>query len=116
MRIGSDGNNSVAVTSWDGYNSLGDGRIDYQFPFVDLNSSRPDLPPNQHGEGQGRRPEEVETKYRSRARVLLVSYMRSGSTFTGDIFQSVPGVFYLYEPLLYVNDDDYMSQEKRLVR
>ncbi|GFS09361.1 carbohydrate sulfotransferase [Elysia marginata] len=51
-----------------------------------------------------------------RARVLLMSYMRSGSTFTGDIFQSSPAVFYLYEPLIYVNDDDYIAPSHRPAR
>ena len=49
----------------------------------------------------------------ARARVLLMSYMRSGSTFTGDIFQSSSAVFYLYEPLIYVNDDDNMVPSER---
>ncbi|XP_033731562.1 carbohydrate sulfotransferase 5-like [Pecten maximus] len=31
--------------------------------------------------------------------VLLLSYLRSGSTLTADILQQVPGVFYAYEPL-----------------
>lgn len=51
-----------------------------------------------------------------RARVLLMSYMRSGSTFTGDIFQSSPVVFYLYEPLIYVNDDDHIVPSERPAR
>ena len=36
--------------------------------------------------------------------LLLLSYMRSGSSFVGDIFHHTPNVFYIYEPLdpLYV--------------
>ncbi|XP_069122578.1 carbohydrate sulfotransferase 1-like [Argopecten irradians] len=43
--------------------------------------------------------------------VLLLTYLRSGSTLTADIIQQVPGVFYAYEPLKrYVaNDTGYLS-------
>lgn len=30
--------------------------------------------------------------------VLILTYMRSGSSLTGDILQHSPGAFYLYEP------------------
>lgn len=30
--------------------------------------------------------------------ILLVTYMRSGSSLTGDILQHSPGAFYAYEP------------------
>ncbi|ESO87741.1 hypothetical protein LOTGIDRAFT_166330 [Lottia gigantea] len=32
-------------------------------------------------------------------KILIVAYMRSGSTFTGSIIQSHPDVFYIFEPL-----------------
>ena len=39
------------------------------------------------------------TNIRSRAHiVLIVSYMRSGSTLTADIMQHFPGAFYVFEP------------------
>ena len=31
--------------------------------------------------------------------VIVVTYMRSGSSLTGDILQQSPGAFYIYEPL-----------------
>ena len=31
--------------------------------------------------------------------VVIVTYMRSGSSLTGDILQQSPGAFYVYEPL-----------------
>lgn len=31
--------------------------------------------------------------------VVILTYMRSGSTFTGDIIQRNPDVFYVFEPL-----------------
>ena len=34
--------------------------------------------------------------------VIILTYMRSGSSLTGDILQQAPGVFYLYEPLHYL--------------
>ncbi|XP_035825707.1 carbohydrate sulfotransferase 1 [Aplysia californica] len=37
-------------------------------------------------------------------RVIVHSYMRSGSTLCGDILQASPDVFYIYEPLLYLFD------------
>ena len=33
--------------------------------------------------------------------VIVVAYMRSGSSLTGDILQQSPGAFYVYEPLHY---------------
>ncbi|OWF40162.1 uncharacterized protein LOC110464142 [Mizuhopecten yessoensis] len=38
-------------------------------------------------------------KEESHTHVLLLTYLRSGSTLTADIIQQVPGVFYTYEPL-----------------
>lgn len=34
-------------------------------------------------------------------RILIVTTWRSGSTFLGEIFHSLPGVFYSYEPMYY---------------
>ena len=31
--------------------------------------------------------------------VIVLTYMRSGSSLTGDILQHAPGAFYIYEPL-----------------
>ncbi|KAK0043309.1 carbohydrate sulfotransferase 5, partial [Biomphalaria pfeifferi] len=39
-----------------------------------------------------------------RTKVIVLSYMRSGSTFCGDLVQAHPDVFYVYEPLLYLWD------------
>jgi len=30
--------------------------------------------------------------------IVLLTYMRSGSSLTGDILQQAPGVFYIFEP------------------
>ena len=35
--------------------------------------------------------------------VVIVTYMRSGSSLTGDILQQSPDVFYVYEPLQAFN-------------
>ncbi|XP_021362401.1 carbohydrate sulfotransferase 1-like isoform X2 [Mizuhopecten yessoensis] len=37
--------------------------------------------------------------------VLIFTYMRSGSTLTGDILQHHPGSFYVFEPLRYIDED-----------
>ncbi|XP_069100947.1 carbohydrate sulfotransferase 4-like isoform X2 [Argopecten irradians] len=34
--------------------------------------------------------------------ILIVSYMRSGSTFTSDVIASYPSSYYIFEPLIYV--------------
>lgn len=36
--------------------------------------------------------------------VLIVAYMRTGSTLTGSIFQEYPGTFYAFEPIRAVFD------------
>ncbi|GFO44749.1 carbohydrate sulfotransferase [Plakobranchus ocellatus] len=82
-----------------------------QLHFIHFNESNPGLLSSR---SQGGPP--IGDGNQPRAKVLLMSYMRSGSTFTGDIFQSLPEVFYLYEPLLYVNDDDYMGPRERMIR
>ena len=38
----------------------------------------------------------------ARRNILVVAHSRSGTTFTGDIFNHHPDVFYMYEPLLTV--------------
>ncbi|GFS13639.1 carbohydrate sulfotransferase [Elysia marginata] len=43
-------------------------------------------------------------RLKPRLKILIVSYMRSGSTLCGNILQAHPGVFYVYEPLLYLWD------------
>lgn len=37
-----------------------------------------------------------------KAKIIILSYPRSGSSFLGDIFNHHPGVFYLFEPLITV--------------
>jgi len=39
--------------------------------------------------------------------VLILTYMRSGSTFTADILQQAPDVFYVYEPFKAVAMDGF---------
>lgn len=41
-------------------------------------------------------------------RIIIITTWRTGSTFLGDIFEMVPGMFYHYEPLA-----DYKSQQIR---
>lgn len=42
--------------------------------------------------------------------ILLVTYLRSGSTFTADLIQQASDVFYLYEPLKpYVRGQHYFT-------
>lgn len=49
--------------------------------------------------GNGEQTTSSSVNIRSRAHiVLIVSYMRSGSTLTGDIMQHFPGAFYVFEP------------------
>lgn len=47
-----------------------------------------------------------------RAPILLLTYLRSGSTFTADVIQQSPDVFYLYEPLKAFTDQFYFTQSK----
>ncbi|XP_005103643.1 carbohydrate sulfotransferase 6 [Aplysia californica] len=51
-----------------------------------------------------------------RKKVIVMSYMRSGSTFTGDLFQFSPDVFYFYEPLLYMSDMDEVPRNLHVRR
>ncbi|XP_070178775.1 carbohydrate sulfotransferase 4-like isoform X2 [Littorina saxatilis] len=44
-----------------------------------------------------------------KVKVIILTYMRSGSTFTGDLFNHHPSVFYLYEPLWML---DFHFKEK----
>ncbi|XP_071113113.1 carbohydrate sulfotransferase 1-like isoform X2 [Haliotis cracherodii] len=46
---------------------------------------------------------------KAHTKVILLTYMRSGSTFTGDILSAHPDVFYFFEPL------HFLSQEKHTV-
>ena len=36
--------------------------------------------------------------------VIILTYMRSGSSLTGDILQHSPGAFYVFEPLHYLGN------------
>ncbi|XP_061193407.1 carbohydrate sulfotransferase 4-like [Saccostrea echinata] len=42
------------------------------------------------------------TRRRNIPLTLIVSMMRSGSTFTGDVFRSLPNSLYLFEPMQYL--------------
>ncbi|XP_076455611.1 carbohydrate sulfotransferase 1-like [Babylonia areolata] len=42
---------------------------------------------------------EVSTKSDIQAKVIIVTYMRSGSSFTGDLFSHNRKTFYVFEPL-----------------
>ncbi|XP_021366746.1 uncharacterized protein LOC110459039 isoform X2 [Mizuhopecten yessoensis] len=45
--------------------------------------------------------------------VLLMTYMRSGSTFLGDIVQQLPSVLYSYEPLRrYMEKGYYLTRDR----
>nr|XP_022291966.1 carbohydrate sulfotransferase 1-like [Crassostrea virginica] len=44
--------------------------------------------------------------------ILLLTYMRSGSSFTADVIQQSPDVFYLYEPLKAFTNQFYYTQSK----
>ncbi|KAH9509347.1 hypothetical protein Btru_046819 [Bulinus truncatus] len=48
-----------------------------------------------------------------RVKVIVLSYMRSGSTLCGDLLQAHPDVFYVYEPLLYLWDYYVPKKDKR---
>ena len=41
--------------------------------------------------------------------VLLVTYMRSGSSWLGSITSKAPGTFYLWEPLMHLIDEGYIT-------
>lgn len=51
--------------------------------------------------------------------VLIVSMMRSGTTFTGEVFRSYPDSLYLFEPMQYLsgnvgyNNITYMNGTQR---
>lgn len=47
-------------------------------------------------------------------RILIVSTWRTGSSFLGEVIQSVPGVFYSYEPLHYF--DHHPGSKQDLIR
>ncbi|XP_012944711.1 carbohydrate sulfotransferase 4 [Aplysia californica] len=52
------------------------------------------------GDGQ------VDPGRTNKSKLILLSYMRSGSTYTGSLLALSPDVFYYFEPLLYTHDDD----------
>ncbi|XP_071114899.1 carbohydrate sulfotransferase 1-like [Haliotis cracherodii] len=43
--------------------------------------------------------QETEAQIHTDTRVILLTYMRSGSTFTSELFQTHPDVFFMFEPL-----------------
>jgi hypothetical protein len=47
-------------------------------------------------------------------RILIVTTWRSGSTFLGDLIKSAPGVFYSFEPLLYL--DNHPGSKTELIQ
>ena len=54
--------------------------------------------------------------------VLIVAYMRTGSTFLGGIFKQYPKLFYLFEPIRHIYETvksnrgvEYINGAKRLV-
>ncbi|XP_048240529.1 carbohydrate sulfotransferase 4-like isoform X2 [Haliotis rufescens] len=54
---------------------------------------------------------------KARTKVILLTYMRSGSTFTGDILSKHPDVFYFFEPLHFLVQEthtvfDYLRKRK----
>ncbi|XP_046580091.1 uncharacterized protein LOC124287636 [Haliotis rubra] len=54
---------------------------------------------------------------KARTKVILLTYMRSGSTFTGDILSAHPDVFYFFEPLHFLVQEkhtvfDYLRKRK----
>ncbi|XP_070202507.1 carbohydrate sulfotransferase 6-like [Littorina saxatilis] len=51
-------------------------------------------------------PVDIKPPTTTRVKILIVTYMRSGSTFTGDIYDSHPGVFYVFEPLHALSETD----------
>ena len=42
---------------------------------------------------------ESDKSAKTKVKVIILTYMRSGSSFTGDVFNHHPDVFYVYEPL-----------------
>ena len=50
---------------------------------------------------------------------MIVTYMRSGSTFTGDLFNQNPDVFYVFEPLhairLYTTGQSWVLGSEKLL-
>ncbi|KAJ8302910.1 hypothetical protein KUTeg_019306 [Tegillarca granosa] len=60
------------------------------------------------------------TNATSRAKILILTYMRSGSTLTGDIMQQDPQSFYLFEPFRLIahgirdgKEFSYLNGQKR---
>ena len=44
-----------------------------------------------------------EAPAKNQTRILIMTHHRSGSSFTGQLFNQHPDVFYMYEPLKIVN-------------
>lgn len=49
-----------------------------------------------------KKPEMVEKSVNGMPNVLLLTYLRSGSSFTGALFQKSPNTFYLFEPIQHL--------------
>ena len=54
---------------------------------------------NQAGTTKKVHPRATSKVNTPKAKVIILTYMRSGSTFTGSLFNQHPQVFYYYEPL-----------------
>ncbi|XP_046580114.1 carbohydrate sulfotransferase 4-like [Haliotis rubra] len=57
---------------------------------------------------------------KAHTKVILLTYMRSGSTLTGDILSAHPDVFYFFEPLHFMSKEkhtvfDYLRQRQKRV-
>ena len=51
-------------------------------------------------------------KLKKRQRVLILTHHRSGSSFTGEIFNLHPDAFYMYEPLRIATDHGCTSENE----
>ena len=56
---------------------------------------------------------EVETDVVQKS-IVLIAFHRSGSSFTGELLNQHPDVFYSYEPLTYINGGGSNFQRERL--
>ncbi|RUS74475.1 hypothetical protein EGW08_017750 [Elysia chlorotica] len=56
----------------------------------------------------------VQEKPGPRQKVVILTYMRSGSSLTGNILQRSPEVFYVYEPLWYIGKVASRKYSKKL--
>jgi hypothetical protein len=53
--------------------------------------------------------QELELSENAQKVVIIVSFMRSGSSFLGEIFNNHKDAFYMYEPLHHHYDKDDLS-------